>query len=631
MALIRVFYKGALVSNFSLDGLKECRIGRDTSADINLQNDVSISRTHLVLTSIQNTWVVECKAKSKLLFKEGQQVSSIRLTDGDKFSIPSYEFEFADLKVEQNSTKSKIHNDEKTNVGMLPSIPTIVKYDSLGQVLETISMNGNAWIVGRDQSNSVYIDHAKLSRRHFEIIRKDGRFLIRDLGSANGTFVNGRALSQSEWANLYSGDEISVFDLKLRFVLRDASFDERVQQAQNFLSPFVSRDNVDVNQDSTQNNQSQEHDHRVNQDHGSVEQIDRDKNIKAAKKTKLIRFSLIAVILLVSSLYFLMNESSPTSSSDPSKILSPFEKLSEEQQQNVKQLYQSAQNFLQQGKYELTRQEIIKLHQIIPFYEDSKQIEETANQGVAMLQERERLEAEAKEREVIQEKIKNQIIQCRGLINPKVEMFELDLCLAPILEFDPAHPDIASLRAEVQRILDERAIREAQKRAFAEKVAQLKRLYEKAESFDKSQDWLKAIPAYQDVFSSSLPDPNGLKARARARREELQQMLLQKQAEVEQRADEAYKSGDLKSAIKILREGILINVENQVILGRHEEWMGELKRSMMPIYQESILEESVGEVDAAKLKWEKITQLSLPGEDYFEKAKLKLKRYGSWK
>jgi hypothetical protein len=59
--------------------------------------------------------------------------------------------------------------------------------------------------------------------------------------------------------------------------------------------------------------------------------------------------------------------------------------------------------------------------------------------------------------------------------------------------------------------------------------------------------------------------------------------------------------------------------------------MSELRKSMMPIYQDSILEESVGEVESAKLKWQKIRDLSLPGEDYYEKAKVKLKKYGFWK
>jgi hypothetical protein len=49
---------------------------------------------------------------------------------------------------------------------------------------------------------------------------------------------------------------------------------------------------------------------------------------------------------------------------------------------------------------------------------------------------------------------------------------------------------------------------------------------------------------------------------------------------------------------------------------------------MQALYQEGILEESVGEVETAKTKWKKIIDQSLPDEDYYKKAKMKLKKYG---
>jgi hypothetical protein len=50
---------------------------------------------------------------------------------------------------------------------------------------------------------------------------------------------------------------------------------------------------------------------------------------------------------------------------------------------------------------------------------------------------------------------------------------------------------------------------------------------------------------------------------------------------------------------------------------------------MMVLYQEGILEESVGNVEAAKSQWQKIRSQSLAGEDYFVRATIKLQRYGA--
>ena len=49
--------------------------------------------------------------------------------------------------------------------------------------------------LGRGPENDVVIDHPQVSRRHAHIVRQDSSLVIEDLGSTNGTFVNGRKLT----------------------------------------------------------------------------------------------------------------------------------------------------------------------------------------------------------------------------------------------------------------------------------------------------------------------------------------------------------------------------------------------------------------------------------------------------
>lgn len=59
---------------------------------------------------------------------------------------------------------------------------------------------------------------AKVSRRHAQITRRNGKYLIEDLGSTNGTFVNrGRRLLPGDRQTLQDGDEIIVGKTFLRF------------------------------------------------------------------------------------------------------------------------------------------------------------------------------------------------------------------------------------------------------------------------------------------------------------------------------------------------------------------------------------------------------------------------------
>ena len=46
--------------------------------------------------------------------------------------------------------------------------------------------------VGRDASADVLVDDGALSRRHFAILLKDGSYVLQDLDSQNGTWVDGR-------------------------------------------------------------------------------------------------------------------------------------------------------------------------------------------------------------------------------------------------------------------------------------------------------------------------------------------------------------------------------------------------------------------------------------------------------
>jgi DNA-binding winged helix-turn-helix (wHTH) protein len=63
-------------------------------------------------------------------------------------------------------------------------------------------------LIGRDADADVVIDSAKVSRRHARIVVDDGGAVLEDLGSKNGTFLNGERLGGP--AHLAHGDEIRI-------------------------------------------------------------------------------------------------------------------------------------------------------------------------------------------------------------------------------------------------------------------------------------------------------------------------------------------------------------------------------------------------------------------------------------
>jgi len=77
-------------------------------------------------------------------------------------------------------------------------------------------------VIGRDEDCDVTLPHRPVSRLHAEIRRKGNQYLLRDLDSKNGTYLNGQEIDGS--VPLQDGDEIQIaLRVKLLFVGADAT------------------------------------------------------------------------------------------------------------------------------------------------------------------------------------------------------------------------------------------------------------------------------------------------------------------------------------------------------------------------------------------------------------------------
>ena len=59
----------------------------------------------------------------------------------------------------------------------------------------TFTLEGDQLNIGRDSSNEITINDAEVSRRHARLTFQGGKYVLEDLGSTNGTFVNGQRLA----------------------------------------------------------------------------------------------------------------------------------------------------------------------------------------------------------------------------------------------------------------------------------------------------------------------------------------------------------------------------------------------------------------------------------------------------
>ena len=67
---------------------------------------------------------------------------------------------------------------------------------------------------GRHPDSDIFLDDITVSRRHVEISRTPAGYVVRDVGSLNGTYLNRERIEES---TLNNGDELQIGKFKLVF------------------------------------------------------------------------------------------------------------------------------------------------------------------------------------------------------------------------------------------------------------------------------------------------------------------------------------------------------------------------------------------------------------------------------
>jgi len=101
----------------------------------------------------------------------------------------------------------------------MPASVTVLSRD--GRDVESVDLSPTeATVFGREPGIGIELDDTEVSRRHFEIVRAEGQWILRDLDSTNGTFVNGQRIAQTQ---LLDGQTIGVGKGRLRFNCSDTA------------------------------------------------------------------------------------------------------------------------------------------------------------------------------------------------------------------------------------------------------------------------------------------------------------------------------------------------------------------------------------------------------------------------
>ena len=108
--------------------------------------------------------------------------------------------------------------DPHHDVGVLPELEpgtgmlVVVRGPNAGS---RFLLDRDATTVGRHPDSDIFLDDVTVSRRHAELVRSEEGMRVKDLGSLNGSYVNGERVEER---TLATGDELQIGRFKLLYV-----------------------------------------------------------------------------------------------------------------------------------------------------------------------------------------------------------------------------------------------------------------------------------------------------------------------------------------------------------------------------------------------------------------------------
>ncbi len=104
-----------------------------------------------------------------------------------------------------------VDRDAQVEDGFQPAFLYVERGPGMGQLSP---IRQGITLIGRASTAGLRLQHPSISRKHAEVSRRSERFFIKDLGSQNGTYVNGVRIEKE--TELFAGDEIVVGTAQLR-------------------------------------------------------------------------------------------------------------------------------------------------------------------------------------------------------------------------------------------------------------------------------------------------------------------------------------------------------------------------------------------------------------------------------
>lgn len=233
VAHLTLVVQGREVRKFVLNS-SVTTIGRAQDNDIVI-NNLALSRRHAEVSCKNGRFSVCDLGSQNGVFVNSERIRAAKaLSDSDTITLGTYHFVFSDHAEADPDIRSarprrvqEVTQIEGPEDLLEPEeseedAPLLVlKYNDVE--LQRFALERDRSLIGRAKDCDVQIAERRLSRRHCEIIRDGDRFVLQDLGSQNGTYVNRKRIQGSHV--LKHGDILNFAEYSILYLQNVADYD----------------------------------------------------------------------------------------------------------------------------------------------------------------------------------------------------------------------------------------------------------------------------------------------------------------------------------------------------------------------------------------------------------------------
>lgn len=524
-------------------------------------------------------------------------------------------------------------------------------------------------ILGRDPGCDVVLNDKKASRNH-ALIRKAGfRFTIKDLGSANGVYVNGTKI-EGDGVELSGDDQIQIGDSVFKFRAVQKGFDAIASQIDPLpQEESVSGPSIQSGFDSSQLEPmapafAPMGGTPLDQQIAGIPVIagdDPSLNSEIAtgvlptggKQSLLEKFralppkrQVIWAVIVAGLFYFLLfdeEEVAPVrkpvaaqqqdqqkpKASEEAKVGEPgwkqeFLALTPDQQKFVKGQIAKAQEMIRTKNYDLAVEELRQAKIYAPRHEEILTLEKFALgeiDRIKIAQEEERKKAEL---EAIKQRLADLLDQSGGLMKKK-KYAQAEKLFPEIQQMDPENADVAKWIEEIQdhnaKVAETKRVEEVKRIANDD----AKKAIAAADQLKVDGQYLKAIAAYQDPRIAAAPNPEW-GSLAKAGIQECLSKIDEIRSPLMQEAKQSEELQNYKQAYDQFKQALAVDGKFQPAIDGMDRSRKALQAKAKDAYIEAILAESYSDFDMAIRKFKEVLTIVPEDDLYYERATRKLGR-----